>query len=162
MNYKVTNPIITLISLVLSLVAFQTALFSQSVVQRKLYLSSGGVLDRIDPFASGDLTLDSSDILVKSSVVKVNNTTTPVSLGPNGSSVGVDSFSYVIASGSNRLLIVAVGSETSGATVSSVVYGNQPLQKYQELVNGITRIQLWYLINPDVSSTKFIKYYWPA
>ena len=159
MNNKVTNPIITLITLVLSLVALQTTLFSQSVVQRKLYLSSGGVLDRIDPFASGDLTLDSSAILVKSSVVNVGKTSIPQENGSSGSNAGTNSFSYTISSGDNRLLVVAISSKATGAVVTSVKFGTQDLTKHEESSSSDARIQLWYLVNPTVTTAN-ITYNW--
>lgn len=161
MNNKILNPIISLIVISIFLISSAMDLMGQTTVQRKLYLSAGATLDRVDPVAAMDMTLDSSAVLVKSEVLPIG---TPNSEVNQASNSGVDSFLYTVpTTGVNRVLIVAIASEATAGIppISLVKFGNVDLTLLQESSDGSSRIQLWYLLNPTTGDGQ-VKYYWTA
>jgi hypothetical protein len=140
------------------------ALFFQTVqaqtVNRKLYLKSDRLLDRTAPTGS---TITSS-AFSKTSISLVSGATSDAT-SQNGSASPL-SISYTTSSYTDpRLMIVSIGSwipTNSTPRIDSVKYGNQKLIFLDSLVNTVNnvKIEMWYLLNPQVSSSISVSSYW--
>lgn len=140
------------------------ALFFQTVqaqtVNRKLYLKSGNLMDRTAPTGS---TITSSAFR-KTSISLVSGATSDAT-SQNGSASPL-SISYTTSSYTDpRLIIVSIGSwipTNSTPRIDSVKYGNQKLIFLDSLVNTVNnvKIEMWYLLNPQVSSSISLSSYW--
>ncbi|MEN9414602.1 MAG: hypothetical protein RLZ62_906, partial [Bacteroidota bacterium] len=125
---------------------------SAQTVTKQLYLSDGLTLDRVDPVASGDVTVaQTSDLLknIVSLVASANGITTN-----NGEIGGSKSIPITINSGTNRLLLVNITSKVNPSdSVRTVLFDGTPLTKLKSISGGISRAEVWYLINPTTSSS---------
>jgi hypothetical protein len=83
--------------------------------------------------------------------------------GNNGSASPATINDYVIDSNSDRILIVAITSEivnNSTPRVSSVKFGTQEFKIIDSLLNGSTKLEMWYLLSPNVGTTDDISVNW--
>ncbi|MFN5365286.1 MAG: hypothetical protein ACK5CH_07725, partial [Bacteroidota bacterium] len=119
---------------------------SAQTVTKQLYLSDGPSLDRIDPVASADATTASTVALVKSPVTFVTSAT--VATSNSGSSSGsLTSSAYTVAAGSDRLLVVSIGSSTPLVPITGVTFNGTPLTRRIQQTSGTTaKVELWYLV----------------
>lgn len=73
----------------------------------------------------------------------------------SGVKAGVSSFSYdhIVATGTNRILVVAVQTRDGAVTVSGVTYNGVALTKatsqYEPNWSTYVGTEIWYLVNPD-------------
>lgn len=133
---------------------FQTA--QAQIVNRKLYLKSGRLMDR-----TVGSTKVNSGTFSKTEIFKDAQgefTTGPNKRSPSdliGSHTTTSSFS-------NRFMIVSVGSHIASSStprVDSIKYGTQKLSLLDSVrINGV-KIEIWYLINPS-SGTATVQPFW--
>lgn len=128
--------------------------FGQTV-NKRLYLSDPAqALDRIDPVATSDLTTSQTATLYKNAATLVTSATYT---SGNSAVAGPSTTSYTIASGTNRLLMVGIGYKNDAGSVSSVTYGGVALTKLGQINNStISKVELWYLLNPQVGTASLV------
>ncbi|MFZ4414025.1 MAG: Ig-like domain-containing protein [Bacteroidales bacterium] len=153
---KITQYIIT--PSVSILLLFTTSLFTvaQTVVNKQLYLSDVNALDRINPAASPvDNTTSSSVTLTKSQAVLGAASTNQYNGLGNNTPLTITG--YQTPSGSNQMLIVAVGHDLSddpNARVTSITYGVDTLRKLDSaFMISKVKVDLWYLLSPSVGTS---------
>ncbi|HYD48088.1 MAG TPA: hypothetical protein VEB21_07070, partial [Terriglobales bacterium] len=148
-----------------------TAVISPNAAVKQLYLDTDGSdgdvaadLDRVSPadVSPIDNTTSSTATLGASGTVAVDGT--PTSGTATASST--ISFSHTTGSGSNRLLLVGVSFECSGATcgsptntsVTSVTFGATPLAFVGRSFSSTrdAAVEIWQLFNPPASTTATI------
>ncbi|WP_333809764.1 beta strand repeat-containing protein, partial [Flavobacterium sp.] len=119
--------------------------FGQTV-NKRLYLSDPAqALDRIDPVATSDLTTSQTATLYKNAATLVTSGTVSTANGGTASSI---STSYTVATGTNRLLVVGIGS-VPVSPVTSVTFNGVALTKLSQIANATTsKAEIWYLIAP--------------
>ena len=124
---------------------------AQTVKNKKLYLSSGATLDRIDPAnpAALDNTVESSAALFKETVVFDASSFDKTSNSGNTSPL---TFSHTTGNFSGRYLIVTIGTSNTSA-ITGVSYNGVALSKIVGAVNGAIDAELWGLANPSIAST---------
>ena len=126
-----------------------------------LYLSSPGQsLDRVDPVATGDGSLASSIDIGSGgggsgTLAAVNTWTT----NSGATSVNTLTVSNVVSTGANRLLVVGIGTGTSGSNgnqsrVTNVTFGASALTYLTNIWDGGPRTMtaIWYLVNPPLGT----------
>jgi uncharacterized repeat protein (TIGR01451 family) len=131
---------------------------SAQVVQKRLYLSQGGTLDRIDPAFAGapDLTVENSATLFKETVVFDASGTVN---GGNGAVTGPATLSLTTGDNPNRILIVVIAHAvlpTSNGIVSGVTYGGVPLTKLTDITNTDVKSEIWYLKDQPIGNNQVI------
>ena len=118
------------------------------LAQKQLYFQKSGtsqVLNRNLPSGSTQQT----ETLYKNAVSVVNSSSFKTS--NSGTSNGI-STTYTVAAGSNRLLVVGVGS-TPTTPVTGVTYNSTALTKLGEISNGTAvKAEIWYMIAPPVAT----------
>ncbi|MEY3367471.1 MAG: hypothetical protein RI973_626, partial [Bacteroidota bacterium] len=155
MNRKSTFVVSALTSL-LALLGSQVA---AQTVFNKLYLSDGQVLDRVNPVVTMDNTTAQTAILSKGTASFVSSASNKTSPSGNPSSLSLVN-PFAISAGTDRMLIVVIGSKPT-LPVDSVKFGTRKLTRFGSPVSLITtgganppsaRVELWYLLNPPVST----------
>ena len=63
-------------------------------------------------------------------------------------------YTHTNASGSNRIMLVSIGTETGGDTVSGIDYGGQALVKIANALDGtgVNNVSMWYLLESGIAS----------
>ena len=63
-------------------------------------------------------------------------------------------YSHTNASGSNRIMLVSIGTEGSGDSVTGIDYGGQALVKIANALNptSVNNVTLWYLLESGIAS----------
>jgi hypothetical protein len=118
--------------------------FAQTA-NKKLYLSDGQTLDRIDPVATSDATTAQTIDLFKNAATFVASSTFKTA---NGGTANTISGAFTVATGTNRLLVVGIGS-VPVAPVTSVTFNGVALTKLGQIANGTaTKAEIWYLLAP--------------
>ena len=151
-NFK--KAILSAISMLLILVSLTS---KGQIVNKRLYLKSGNGLSRVVP-TSGTFT--SSPTLSKQSAILGVNGNVKTSSG--GSTTGSLTSVAFTPTGTNRLLMVSIGSVVgANNAVSAVTCGGLSLIKLTEAVSAGFKIEFWYLKNVAASSAT-LTINWPA
>ncbi len=151
---NIKRAILGAVSMLLILVSLTS---KGQIVNKRLYLKSGNGLSRVVP-TSGTFT--SSPTLSKQSAILGVNGNVKTSSG--GSTTGSLTSVAFTPTGTNRLLMVSIGSVVgANNAVSAVSCGGVSLIKLTEAVSAGFKIEFWYLKNVAASSGT-LTINWPA
>jgi hypothetical protein len=133
---------------------------AQTVVNKRLYMKTGSALNRVVPTSA---TVQTTTALFKQTAVVTSSGS--FATGNSGSTAGSLSSSPTTftPAGSNRLILVAIGSvRTATNQVTGVTFGATALTKLSESVDASNRkIEYWYLINPSTTAAA-VTVNWPS
>ncbi len=151
----------TLINFLIRSMALLTMLASLSAgtafaqtVNKRLYLKSGGTLNRVVPTGG---TITSTVSLTKNSASYRGSTA--VKTQPGGDQTSKSTLAYTIPVGSNRLLLVAIASNNA-FSIQSVTYGSQPLSRWAQKSATGSDVELWYVVAPNTGTTDVVTVNW--
>ena len=164
---KRTIPGITIL-LALILVVLSVSGLQAQTANKRLYLKTGNALNRVVPTGS---TVQVTDSLKKqaariadSGYFKTGNSGSTVgSLSSTATgSAGVSSKANYTPSGTNRLMLVSIGSVVgTNNSVSGVTFGSQSFTKLGSATVSNRKLEFWYLLNPSTTAAA-VTINWPV
>ncbi|WP_207492485.1 Ig-like domain-containing protein [Aridibaculum aurantiacum] len=127
------------------------------VVNKRLYLKSGNGLSRVMPTST---TISSTAPLIKQTATMVLNGSFATS--NSGSNTGSLASTAFTPSGTNRLLLISIGSVVgANNAVSSATFGGVAMTKLTETQSAGFKVEYWFLKSPATTSGT-IQINWPT